>query len=170
MHDVVGCTWKEAPTARAADEPFTPPCSCPIPGSECEHGSRVRHVGDGALDECAGPDAAWVAELPAAVPTVLVPAREASKEEQPSGARRLAVLAAEYGWDVRVTYAEAIPVPTKRQPEPDVIRTVAVRMERLSIQGHRSERLVGLWRNGRYDFGGSEWVRVGYRELVRRVT
>src|SRR3954469_2958001 len=145
LHDAVGCTWKSFPPAVAGEPEL---CACTTGADETDrmHDHDPRTLG----------------------PTTLVAARDATKEEQPNNARRFAILAAEFGWAVRVTYAEALPVPTPQHPDPGVTRTVAVRISRARF-GLPTERLVGLWRNGRYDFGGSEWVRLGYRDLLRRL-
>jgi hypothetical protein len=85
-------------------------------------------------------------------PAPEVPCRAAYAHEVPTGARRLAELAASLGWMGQVTYARGYPMHASLGTALGIVDSVAVR-----LWGPDGQRAVGLWHNGKAEAG---WVWV----------
>jgi hypothetical protein len=67
-----------------------------------------------------------------------VTARDATPDETPKGAARLAGLAREHDWTVRVTYAKGTAMGNRGEAK-GIVESVAVRLRR------EAQRAVALW-------------------------
>lgn len=101
-----------------------------------------------------------------------VACRDAEPGETPAGARRLADLACDHGWGVRVTYARgSVPVGRAGSGKGKVVDSVAVRLRRGSL------RVAAVWEDGgfctcvvRYDAPPVRMFRVmGARQATALV-